>query len=150
MLVTIHWGVPYEREPSQADRAKARRAIDLGADMVVAHHPHVIQPFEVYKHRPIFYSVGNFTFGSGNTRAEGLLVGARFGATGLVVEVFPLYVKNRDPRVCYQPKLMTGRSAVRVLHELAAASGESGRHLDIESLGEPTRGLLRLPWTRSV
>jgi hypothetical protein len=150
LLVTIHWGVPYEREPSADDRAKARRAVDLGADLIVAHHPHVVQPFEVYRNRPIFYSVGNFTFGSGNTRAEGLLVGARFAAGGLEIEVFPLYVKNRDPRVAYQPKLMTGPSAARVLDGLRAGAGESARHLTIQSPGGLTRGVLRVPWTRSA
>jgi poly-gamma-glutamate capsule biosynthesis protein CapA/YwtB (metallophosphatase superfamily) len=141
LFVTFHWGVPYEREPSQADRDKARLAVDCGADIVVAHHPHVIQPFEVYRGRPIFFSVGNFAFGSGNTHAEGLLVGARLCDRELVVEVFPLYVKNRDPRVAYQPKLLRGRSAERVLRRLASVSGDSGRQLEIDGW----RGILRLP-----
>jgi poly-gamma-glutamate capsule biosynthesis protein CapA/YwtB (metallophosphatase superfamily) len=146
VLITIHWGIPYEREPAQADREKARLAIDCGADLVVAHHPHVVQPFEVYRQRPIFYSVGNFAFGSGNTHAEGLLIGARVCEEELVVEVFPLYVKNRDPRVAYQPKLLRGHAAERVLRNLAQISGDSGRHLAIESW----RGVLRLPLRRQV
>jgi len=144
VLATIHWGIPYEREPAPADREKARLAIDCGADLVIAHHPHVIQPFEVYRHRPIFYSVGNFAFGSGNTRAEGLLVGARARQGELLVEVFPLYVKNRDPRVTYQPKLLRGRAGERSLRSLAQVSGDSGRHLTIEDW----RGVIRLPLGR--
>ena len=144
LFVTFHWGVPYERQPSRADRDKARLAVDLGADIVVAHHPHVVQPFEIYRTRPIFYSVGNFAFGSGNSRAEGLLVGVRCHAQELVVEVLPLYVKNRDPRVAYQPKLLCGRSAARVLRNLARISGDSGRYLEINDW----RGILRLPRNR--
>src|SRR2546430_2570626 len=68
VVVIFHWGVPYLRDPSAEDRAKARLAIDLGADAVVGHHPHVIQPFEIYHGRPIFFSVGNFAFGSGKDR----------------------------------------------------------------------------------
>src|SRR5262249_32902924 len=55
VVVTFHWGVPYERTPCEQDRAKARLAVDLGADLVVGHHPHVLQPMEIYKGCPIFY-----------------------------------------------------------------------------------------------
>src|SRR5262245_31098860 len=64
IVITFHWGVPYERVPSPEDCAKARFAIDCGADAVVGHHPHIAQPFEIYRGYPIFYSVGNFAFGS--------------------------------------------------------------------------------------
>jgi len=133
VVVTFHWGVPYEREPSSEDRAKARFAVDCGADAVVGHHPHIIQPFEIYRGRPIFYSVGNFAFGSGNSRAEGLLVGLRFEAEKTVVHVHPLYVKNRDPRVNYQPKVLTGKSAERVLARLAEISGDSATFLKVQN-----------------
>lgn len=123
VVVTSHWGVPYEREPAPDVRERARRAIELGADAVVAHHPHVIQPCEVYRGRPIFYSVGNFAFGSGNSKAEGLLVGFRAVASRLTVEVYPLYVKNRDPRVQYQPKVLRGGSARRALQKLIGPDG---------------------------
>src|SRR5262249_45883678 len=72
IVATFHWGVPYVREPSEADRAKARFAIDCGAEIVIGHHPHIIQPLEIYRGRPIFYSIGNFAFGSGNSRGESL------------------------------------------------------------------------------
>src|SRR5262249_15091222 len=52
IVATFHWGVPYVREPSEADRVKARFAVDCGADIVIGHHPHIIQPFEIYRGRP--------------------------------------------------------------------------------------------------
>lgn len=141
IVVIFHWGVPYLREPSAEDRAKARLAIDLGADAVVGHHPHVIQPFEIYHGRPIFFSVGNFAFGSGNSLAEGLLVGIRFEEASTIVSAYPLYVKNRDPRVNYQPKVLKGERARQVLHQLALISGSSGALLSIEN----GRGTITLP-----
>ncbi|GAC1499716.1 MAG: hypothetical protein NVS1B6_05790 [Steroidobacteraceae bacterium] len=75
---TFHWGETYQRLPCAADVAKARLAIDLGADVVIGHHPHIVQPYEIYRQRLIFYSIGNFTFGSGNSRAEGLLLELSF------------------------------------------------------------------------
>jgi poly-gamma-glutamate capsule biosynthesis protein CapA/YwtB (metallophosphatase superfamily) len=130
VVVTFHWGIPYDREPSAESRAKARLAIDLGAHAVIGHHPHVIQAFEIHRGRPIFYSVGNFAFGSGNSRAEGLAVAFRFLETCTVVDVLPLYVKNRDPRVDYQPKLLRGDAAARLLARLAELSGADGSRLD--------------------
>ena len=141
IVATFHWGVPYVREPSEADRAKARFAVDCGADIVIGHHPHIVQPFEIYRGRPIFYSVGNFTFGSGNSRGESLALGVRFEPAQTVVEVYPVYVKNRDPRVKYQPKILRGDGAERVLRMLANISGDSGTSLKIAG----SRGLLTLP-----
>jgi poly-gamma-glutamate capsule biosynthesis protein CapA/YwtB (metallophosphatase superfamily) len=141
IVITFHWGVPYEREPSPEDRAKAHFAVDCGADAVVGHHPHIVQPFEIYRGCPIFYSVGNFAFGSGNSRAEGLLVGLRFEDNKTVVSVYPLYVKNRDPRVNYQPKVLAGKAAERVLTAMARFSGDSAAFLKLEN----GRGHIELP-----
>lgn len=132
VVVAFHWGVPYVREPSTDDRAKARFAIDCGADAVIGHHSHVVQPFEVYRGRPVFFSVGNFVMGSGNSGAEGLLLGLHFDEGRTTVRVFPLYVKNRDPRVNYQPKVLRGGAADWVLGRLAAMSGASGAYLTRE------------------
>src|SRR6267143_117643 len=141
IVVTFHWGVPYEREPSPDDRAKAHFAVDCGADAVVGHHPHVVQPFEIYCGCPIFYSVGNFAFGSGNSRAEGLLVGLRFEDYQTLVNVYPLYVKNRDPRVNYQPKMLVGKAAERVLTEMIKTSGENATFMKLQN----GRGHFELP-----
>jgi poly-gamma-glutamate capsule biosynthesis protein CapA/YwtB (metallophosphatase superfamily) len=144
VIVTFHWGRPYQPEPSPRARGKARFAIDCGADAVVGHHPHIIQAFEIHQACPIFYSIGNFTFGSGNSKAEGLMLGVRFDNERTVVNVYPLYVKNRDPRVNYQPKLLRGFAAQRTLRHLADISGRSGRFLQIEY----GRGQLELPYHR--
>ncbi|HEV2016803.1 MAG TPA: CapA family protein [Gemmatimonadaceae bacterium] len=131
IVVTFHWGIPYDRNPSAEDRAKARFAIDCGADVVIGHHPHVLQPFEIHRGRPIFYSVGNLAFGSGNSHAEGCLIGIRFDNHATTATIYPLYVKNRDPRVNYQPKLLRGMSARRILLRLAQSSGSAGELLRI-------------------
>jgi poly-gamma-glutamate capsule biosynthesis protein CapA/YwtB (metallophosphatase superfamily) len=85
----------------------------------------------VHRGRPIFYSVGNFTFGSGNSRGAGMMVGLRFRPSGLTADLHVLYVKNRDPRVAYQPKVMRGTAATRLLQRLARASGPGGELLEV-------------------
>ncbi len=58
----MHWGWEREREPSARQRALARRMIDAGAAAVVGGHPHVTQGAELYRGKPIIYSLGNFVF----------------------------------------------------------------------------------------
>ena len=145
VVVTFHWGVPYVREPSPADRAKAHFAVECGADAVIGHHVHVIQPFEIHRQRPIFYGIGNCAFGSGNSKAEGLLVGLNFEPLRTRVSVYALYVKNRDPRVDYQPKVLRGTAARHMLGRLVAQSGADGARLQVDDF----RATLVLPWTPS-
>jgi poly-gamma-glutamate capsule biosynthesis protein CapA/YwtB (metallophosphatase superfamily) len=146
IVVTFHWGIPYDRTPSGEDRAKARFAVDCGADVVIGHHPHVLQPFEIHRGRPIFYSVGNFAFGSGNSQAEGCLIGIRFDDHATTASIYPLYVKNRDPRVNYQPKLLRGITARRILLRLARSSGSAGELLRIGDY----HGSLIIPWSSTT
>ncbi len=58
----MHWGWEREPKPSARQRALARRMIDAGAAAVVGGHPHVTQDAELYRGRPIVYSLGNFVF----------------------------------------------------------------------------------------
>lgn len=62
VIVDIHWGVEYAKEPSSEQKIVGGKLIDAGADVVIGHHPHVIEPMEIYKDKPIFYSLGNFIF----------------------------------------------------------------------------------------
>jgi poly-gamma-glutamate synthesis protein (capsule biosynthesis protein) len=58
----MHWGWEREPEPSARQRQLARTMIDAGAAAVVGGHPHVTQGAEVYRGKPIIYSLGNFVF----------------------------------------------------------------------------------------
>ena len=62
----MHWGLEFELFPHPDQLVWARRFADVGADLVVGHHPHVIQPADVHvttdqRHVPILYSLGNLT-----------------------------------------------------------------------------------------
>lgn len=61
LFVSIHWGTEYS-PASATQRAIAQGLIDAGADGIIGHHPHVMQRYEWYKEKPIFYSLGNFIF----------------------------------------------------------------------------------------
>jgi poly-gamma-glutamate synthesis protein (capsule biosynthesis protein) len=62
VIVNIHWGQEYKPEFSRSQQELAHTMAESGADIVIGHHPHVIQGIEVYEGVPIFYSLGNFIF----------------------------------------------------------------------------------------
>jgi poly-gamma-glutamate synthesis protein (capsule biosynthesis protein) len=61
-IISIHWGHEYISDASAAQIKLGHSLIDLGFDMVIGHHPHVIQPIEYYNQGIICYSLGNFIF----------------------------------------------------------------------------------------
>lgn len=64
LVISLHWGGRVEGGlyPDFDQPGIARRLIDHGADLIVGHHSHTFQPYEVYKGKYIFYSLGNFCF----------------------------------------------------------------------------------------
>lgn len=62
VIVSMHHGIEYMTKPTKDQIAFAHAAIDAGASAVIGHHPHVVQPMEKYRGKPIFYSLGNFVF----------------------------------------------------------------------------------------
>lgn len=62
VVVYPHWGIERLQYVEPADRDHAHRCIDAGADLIIGHHPHIIQQIEIYKGKTIAYSVGNFIF----------------------------------------------------------------------------------------
>lgn len=63
IIVNFHWGQEKENIPNNVQVELAHTAIDNGADLVLGHHPHVLQGIEEYKGKNIVYSLGNFCFG---------------------------------------------------------------------------------------
>jgi poly-gamma-glutamate capsule biosynthesis protein CapA/YwtB (metallophosphatase superfamily) len=75
VVVSLHWGVEYTRQPQESQRRIAHALIDAGATLVLGHHPHTPQPVERYRQGLIAYSLGNFVFDPVADRAaHGLLL----------------------------------------------------------------------------
>ena len=70
IIATFHWGEERENIPNETQVALAHSAIDNGADLVLGHHPHVLQGIEEYKGKNIVYSLGNFCFGGNSGPAD--------------------------------------------------------------------------------
>ena len=140
VVVSFHWGAELLTAAKDYQVELGRKAIDWGADLVLGHHPHVLQELEVYQGRLIAYSLGNFVFGSESNRTNSsMILLLTFQGKSLArVEVVPLDVNNY--RVQYRPRVLTGQAARDVLESINAGSERFKTKLDIAN----DRGMLLL------
>ena len=61
-ILFVHWGNEYINRPSSTQKKFAHWLIDSGFDLIIGMHPHILQGYEIYKDKRIYYSVGNFVF----------------------------------------------------------------------------------------
>ena len=120
VIVTPHWGEEYQYLKSNKRQQKLAHAmIDAGADIIIGHHPHVVQEMEIYNGKPIFYSLGNFIFDqyfSPETQI-GLAVGLVLSENGKQsIFVFPLQSTQS------QVKLMSGEALNNFFTQFTAKS----------------------------
>ena len=103
LIISLHAGEEYQTEPTQFQIDFAKMAIDSGADIVIGHHPHVVQPNEVYNGGYIFYSVGNFVFDQSFSEEtmKGLLLKVTV-EDGKIKEVIPIEIKINE---YFQPEI---------------------------------------------
>ncbi len=101
IVVTIHWGKEYTREPTPEQKRLGRAAIDAGADLVLGHHPHVLQGIEFYKEGIIAYSLGNFVFDLNLPKTwETMLLEFTIAKQGpLEMRIIPAYIFGVQPKV---------------------------------------------------
>ncbi len=116
VIVSMHAGVEYKNIANKYQSDFAHAAIDAGAEMVIGHHPHVVQNVEKYKDKYIIYSLGNFIFDqmwSQNTR-EGMIAKFTFDESGVInTEFKPVIIYDYS-----QPKIVEGEDATRILSKL--------------------------------
>jgi poly-gamma-glutamate synthesis protein (capsule biosynthesis protein) len=83
IVVSFHWGDEYATSSNFLQKEIAHEIIDSGADLIIGHHPHVVEESEQYKGKWIFYSLGNFIFDQGFLKET---------MEGMAVKVF---IKNK-------------------------------------------------------
>lgn len=122
VVVQIHGGYQFSPAASAFYRSAAHAAVEAGADLVVGHHPHVLQGFEWYQGRLIAHSLGNFVFD------QDFLVTFPSGFLRLVVDGSGLLEARLVPLMLdgYRPVPVTGAAASRVLGAARAASMTPG------------------------
>ena len=124
LVVSFHWGGELLTTPKEYQIELAHQVIDAGADLILGHHPHVIQGIEIYKGKVIAYSLGNFIFGSySESVKESMLLEFQQGMVGIEkCRIYPLLVYNRE--VEFQPRLQVGESRGKFFTYLQEISRE--------------------------
>jgi poly-gamma-glutamate synthesis protein (capsule biosynthesis protein) len=126
VIVSFHWSADRLKIPKDYQVSLAHLAIESGAQLVVGHHPHVIQGVEVYKGGLIFYSLGNFIFGFySSPDTEGVIAEVEFetgtdGFKASSARIIPLDVDNT--KVKFQTTPLEGQRAEEKLEEIVERS----------------------------
>lgn len=125
VVVYYHWGIERDKAPMESQRSLAKQTIDAGADLIIGSHPHVLQGIETYKGKKIVYSLGNFCFGGNkNPSDKDTMIYQHtfsFENNELVQEeheVIPCMISSVSSRNNYQPTIVEGDDASRVLKKV--------------------------------
>jgi len=119
VVVGFHWGYEHQHYPVSQQTSEGHAAIDAGADLVIGHHPHVLQGFETYKRRLIAYSLGDLVFDhisvpSGQT----VLVDATLKPDGVTARLVPAYASTTGiPSIQHGE---AGRTILKLVKEYSA------------------------------
>jgi poly-gamma-glutamate synthesis protein (capsule biosynthesis protein) len=129
IIISYHWGIEYEYEQNSIQKRIGEYAIDEGADLVLGHHPHVLQGIEEYNGKYIVYSLGNFVFGGNKNPSDkdtmifqqtfhfedGYLISSS-------INIIPCSLSGKSEINDYKPKILEGDEKSRVLEKIMANS----------------------------
>lgn len=148
ILACCHWGIERENYPEDYQMKVGRKCIDWGADLVIGHHPHVLQGIEEYQGKYIIYSLGNFCFGANRNPADKdtMIFQQTFEFTKLETEdaygpavsgearIIPCSVSSVTSRNDYCPTPLTGEDGERVIGRVNEYSKDFGVMVDAEGV----------------
>ncbi|MGE5405168.1 MAG: CapA family protein [Candidatus Saccharibacteria bacterium] len=101
VIVCFHWGREFRPLPTALQRTLARITIDAGADLIIGHHPHVLQPPRYYRGKLILFSLGNFVFDQTDPKqTESVIFSCDLSSKGVSnVKFTPVRIHNCQPRL---------------------------------------------------
>ncbi|WP_249869084.1 CapA family protein [Oceanobacillus saliphilus] len=132
VIANFHWGEERHYHPNATQQSLGRFTIDAGADLVLGHHPHVVQGIEEYQSKYIVYSLGNFMFG-GNRNPDDkdtfiFQQTFHFASDELTdtkdIRIIPTSISSVTERNNYQPTPLEGMEAERVLNKILTLSND--------------------------
>ena len=134
IIVIFHWGNEKETVPDSNQTTLGHLAIDLGADLVCGHHPHVLQGIEEYKGKNIVYSLGNFCFGGNSypSDMDSIIFQQTFTITNdgvkadNVTNIIPCSISSAYDYNNYQPTPAEGDEKTRIMEKIQERSSWIG------------------------
>lgn len=123
ILACCHWGIEREYYPEDYQIILGRKCIDWGADLVIGHHPHVLQGIDYYQGKYIIYSLGNFCFGANRNPddKDTMIFQQTFTfmggekQEGGEARIIPCYVSSVASRNDFKPTPAQGEEAARII-----------------------------------
>lgn len=137
-VVYIHWGTEYDIHHNTTQRRLAEQFVENGADLIIGHHPHVVQDIEQINGVPVFYSLGNFIFDQyfSTDVQQGLVLALELKDPRPYVSLHPVSSLEK----LSQPRAMQGKEREQFITRLAKRSDASLKE-GIE------QGKIELSWT---
>lgn len=134
IILSMHWGIEKATAPNADQIEAAHRAVDCGANLVIGHHPHVLQGIEKYNGAYICYSLGNFCFGGNSSPSDKNTVIFRqkftFNGDTLLdddnIEVIPCRISGADGYNDYQPKPAEGEQKQYIINRMTEYTNALG------------------------
>lgn len=130
IITVMHAGTEYSFTPDRYQKQITDRALKNGVDLVVGHHPHVVQGYEILGDMPVIYSLGNCSYG-GVTYVrdpDAMVLGVEMhfseGALeGMTLRFHPISITSDEKYNNYSPRFLSGKEAERVLKKMENSTG---------------------------
>jgi poly-gamma-glutamate capsule biosynthesis protein CapA/YwtB (metallophosphatase superfamily) len=128
VVVGWHWNFEYKRAPSYLESSEGKAAVDAGADLVIAAHPHLLDGVQAYHGGLIVYSLGNLVFSgfSGET-AQTVLVKAKVTPRSIDAQLIPVVTSSSGV-----PALAGGSTGLSILQRVKSMSAALGTTVTIK------------------
>lgn len=145
-VVSMHWGMAYQRNLTDYQVEIGHKMVEAGAEMIIGHHPHVLQEIEIYKGKMIFHSLGNFLwegkgirqnkgkwnswppqYGVWNMSPNTMIVDTSFRNGEISAKLIPIILKSG------MPAIPTEDEKVNILSEISIKGGLAEKN-EFESL----------------
>jgi poly-gamma-glutamate synthesis protein (capsule biosynthesis protein) len=121
LVVTFHWNYEFEQYPQPADREFCFHLIEIGVDAVFGHHAHIIQGYEFYNGKPIFYGLGNFYFPNYKYFPETADIGLSVNYNNDITKIIVYITEQKDRGLRIIKKSVPGQCDI--LNKLSQFSG---------------------------
>lgn len=140
VIASMHWGGDKYTQQTPQQVALGHALVDMGYDLVVGHHSHVLQAIEIYKGTPICYSLGNFCYGGSKNPKDmdsGIFQRTFTFHEGQLVEdsnfqFIPCRFSGDPVKNNYQPYVAEGEEAARIIEKMNGYSAKYGFRLDAD------------------
>lgn len=125
-IVSYHWGIEKEYKQNSFQTKMGQYAIDNGAELVIGHHPHVIQGIEQYNGKYIVYSLANFVFGGNRSPYDKdsmifqleIIYDENKNIVFTKPIIIPVYITGLPKKNNYQPIILSDEEKIRVINKI--------------------------------